>query len=190
LRLAETEKYAHVTFFFNGGREQPFEGEDRILIPSPKVATYDQKPEMSASEVTDHLVGAIESGAYDAHRLQLRQRRHGGPHRRFPGRGTGHRGGGSGPRAGAQGVAAGAGEMIVTADHGNAEQMLDRENDQPHTAHTSNLVPLIYVGRSATLKEDGALCDVAPSLLALMGLEQPMEMLGHSLVEFLPGQGR
>jgi 2,3-bisphosphoglycerate-independent phosphoglycerate mutase len=190
LRLAETEKYAHVTFFFNGGREQPCEGEDRILIPSPKVATYDQKPEMSASEVTDHLVGAIESGAYELIVCNYANADM-----------VGHTGD---FHAAVQAIEAVdqalgrvlkalqrvQGEMIVTADHGNAEQMLDRENDQPHTAHTSNLVPLIYVGRSATLKEDGALCDVAPSLLALMGLEQPMEMLGHSLVEFLPGQGR
>ncbi len=186
LRLAETEKYAHVTFFFNGGRELPFEGEDRILVPSPKVATYDAKPEMSAPEVTDHLVTAIEGGVYDTIVCNYANADM-----------VGHTGDFG---AAVQAIEAvdqslgrilaalhrAQGEMIITADHGNAEQMIDRENAQPHTAHTSNLVPLVYVGRPAKLKDDGALCDVAPTLLALMGVEQPMEMSGHSLVELLP----
>ncbi|MES9939759.1 MAG: 2,3-bisphosphoglycerate-independent phosphoglycerate mutase [Candidatus Thiodiazotropha sp. 6PLUC2] len=185
LRLAETEKYAHVTFFFNGGREKPFEGEDRILVPSPQVATYDLKPEMSAEEVTDHLVEAIESGKYDAiicnfansdmvghtgkfeaAKLAIETLDHclGRVHKAL------HRVNG---------------EMLVTADHGNAEQMEDLINHQPHTAHTTNPVPLIYIGRdSAQLLEGGALCDISPTLLRIMGLPQPDEMKGRSLIEF------
>jgi 2,3-bisphosphoglycerate-independent phosphoglycerate mutase len=185
LRLAETEKYAHVTFFFNGGIEQPFEGEDRVLIPSPKVATYDLKPEMSAPEVTDALVEAIGSGRYDAivcnyansdmvghtgqyeaavHAVETIDECLGRVVKAL------HKAGG---------------EMLVTADHGNAEQMVDEENGQPHTAHTTNPVPLIYVGpRFATLSEGGALCDIAPTLLTIMGLPQPREMTGRSLITF------
>lgn len=185
LRLAETEKYAHVTFFFNGGREKPFEGEDRILVPSPRVATYDLKPEMSAEEVTDHLVEAIKGGKYDAIICNYANTDM-----------VGH--------TGKMDAAVHAieivdyclgrvkkalhrveGEMLITADHGNAEQMEDHINNQPHTAHTRNPVPLIYVGREAKLDENGALCDVAPTLLKMMGLKQPREMKGHSLLHFL-----
>ena len=184
LRLAETEKYAHVTFFFNGGRERPFEGEDRILVPSPKVATYDMKPEMSAEEVTDHLVEAIEGGKYDAIICNYANSDM-----------VGHTGK---LDAAIQAVETldhclgrvlkslhlAGGEMIVTADHGNSEQMEDRANHQPHTAHTVNPVPLVYVGRPAELEEGGALCDISPTLLKIMGLDQPMEMQGRPLINF------
>jgi 2,3-bisphosphoglycerate-independent phosphoglycerate mutase len=184
LRLAETEKYAHVTFFFNGGEEAPNEGEDRILVNSPKVATYDQKPEMSAIEVTDKLVVAMESGRYDVivcnyANLDM----------------VGHTGNFEATvRAAeiidaclgrvveaARGVG---GELLITADHGNAERMLDEATGQPHTAHTTNPVPLIYVGRPAHMVDGaGALCDMAPTMLHLLGLPQPREMTGHCLVE-------
>jgi 2,3-bisphosphoglycerate-independent phosphoglycerate mutase len=183
LRLAETEKYAHVTFFFNGGRERVFEGEERILIPSPKVRTYDLKPEMSAPEVTDALVAAIKSGKYDAIVCNYANADM-----------VGHTG-----MFAAAVVAIEAldhclgrvvealrqvgGEMLITADHGNAEQMEDVENDQPHTAHTQYPVPLLYVGRPARLHENGALCDIAPTLLTLMGLSVPSEMRGHTLLD-------
>ncbi|MCG7900662.1 MAG: 2,3-bisphosphoglycerate-independent phosphoglycerate mutase [Candidatus Thiodiazotropha lotti] len=185
LRLAETEKYAHVTFFFNGGREKPFEGEDRILVPSPQVATYDLKPEMSAEEVTDHLVEAIESGKYDAIICNFANSDM-----------VGHTGKFEAAKLAIEtldhclGRVLKAlhlvdGEMLVTADHGNAEQMEDHINHQPHTAHTTNPVPLVYVGRhNAQLLEGGALCDISPTLLKIMGLSQPDEMKGRSLIEF------
>ncbi len=185
LRLAETEKYAHVTFFFNGGQEQPFEGEDHILVPSPNVATYDLKPEMSAPEVTDHLVQAIEEGKYDAIIVNYAN-----------GDMVGHTGKfeasvqavetldeclGRVTRA----IHKVGGAMLITADHGNCEKMLDEETGQPYTAHTTNPVPLIYVGdRAARFSEGGSLCDVAPTLLKIMGLPQPAEMTGHSLIEY------
>ncbi|MCG8037664.1 MAG: 2,3-bisphosphoglycerate-independent phosphoglycerate mutase [Candidatus Thiodiazotropha taylori] len=185
LRLAETEKYAHVTFFFNGGREKPFEGEDRILVPSPQVATYDLKPEMSAEEVTDHLVEAIESDKYDAIICNFANSDM-----------VGHTGKFEAAKLAIEtldhclGRVLKAlhrvdGEMLVTADHGNAEQMEDHINHQPHTAHTTNPVPLIYIGRhNAQLLEGGALCDISPTLLKIMGLSQPDEMKGRSLIEF------
>ncbi|WP_456407573.1 2,3-bisphosphoglycerate-independent phosphoglycerate mutase [Thiolapillus sp.] len=185
LRLAETEKYAHVTFFFNGGREQPFEGEDRILVPSPDVATYDLKPEMSAPEVTDNLVQAIEDGKYDAIIVNYAN-----------GDMVGHTGKfdaavqavetldeclGRVTRA----IHKVGGAMLITADHGNCEKMLDEETGQPYTAHTTTPVPLVYVGdRPAHLIDGGALCDVAPTLLKIMGLPQPTEMTGHPLIEW------
>lgn len=184
LRLAETEKYAHVTSFFNGGVEEPFEGEDRILIPSPQVATYDQLPQMSAPEVTDVLTDAIERKKHD-----LIVCNYANPDM------VGHSG--SYPAAikaieaidHALGrilgvLDAAGGEMLVTADHGNAEQMLDRATGQPHTAHTTNPVPVVYVGRHASLEASGALCDIAPTLLRIMGLAQPEEMTGRSLISF------
>ncbi|EGV50746.1 2,3-bisphosphoglycerate-independent phosphoglycerate mutase [Candidatus Endoriftia persephone] len=184
LRLAETEKYAHVTFFFNGGREEPFEGEDRILVPSPQVATYDLCPEMSAEEVTDHLVEAIEGGKYDAIICNYANTDM-----------VGHTGK---MEAAVQAIETidhclgrvqkalhrAGGEMLITADHGNAEQMEDFDHHQPHTAHTTNPVPLVYVGREAELEESGALCDIAPTMLKLMAVEQPTEMNGHPLVRF------
>ncbi len=185
LRLAETEKYAHVTFFFNGGREAPFANEDRILVASPKVATYDLQPEMSADEVTDRLVESIEGGQYEVIICNLAN-----PDM------VGH----TGIYAAAvkaietidrnlgrivTALETAGGQMLITADHGNAEQMQDPETGQPHTAHTNNPVPLIYVGLPAELAEQGSLCDVAPTLLQLLGLEQPAEMKGHSLVAYI-----
>lgn len=186
LRLAETEKYAHVTFFFNGGLEEPFEGEDRILIPSPQVATYDLKPAMSAVEVTDRLVEAIDSGKYD-----LIVCNYANPDM------VGHTGNFSAAVEAiealdeclgriCQALLRAGGEMLVTADHGNAEKMLGDDTGQAHTAHTTNLVPLLYIGRPAELKSNGALCDIAPSLLQLMNLPKPAEMSGTSLVELQP----
>ena len=183
LRIAETEKYAHVTFFFNGGVETPNEGEERILVPSPKVATYDLQPEMSALEVTDRLVEAIASGRFDAVICNYAN-----------GDMVGHTGNFDAAvqaievldgclRRVIDAVLAAGGELLVTADHGNAEQMLDPDGGQPYTAHTTNPVPLVYVGHGAVaLKENGALCDIAPTLLEIMGLPQPAEMTGRSLL--------
>ncbi|MCU7905819.1 MAG: 2,3-bisphosphoglycerate-independent phosphoglycerate mutase [Candidatus Thiodiazotropha sp. (ex Epidulcina cf. delphinae)] len=188
LRLAETEKYAHVTFFFNGGRERPFEGEERILVPSPQVATYDLKPEMSAEEVTDHLVEAIEGEKHDVIVCNFANSDM-----------VGHTGKLDAAKRAietldhclgrvVQALHLADGEMLVTADHGNAEQMEDRINHQPHTAHTTNPVPLIYVGRkNGRLVEGGALCDISPTLLKIMGLAQPDEMQGNALIEFVDG---
>lgn len=184
LRIAETEKYAHVTYFFSCGREQPYPGEDRILVPSPKVATYDLKPEMSAFEVTDKLEAAILGRQYHAIICNYAN-----------GDMVGH----SGNLEAAikaievldtcigrvvEAMRSIGGEVIITADHGNAEQMRDRATGQAHTAHTLNPSPFLYIGRQATLTEGGALRDLAPSLLAMMGLPQPAEMTGHSLIHF------
>lgn len=185
LRIAETEKYPHVTFFFNGGEETVFSGEDRILVPSPKVATYDLQPEMSAPEVTDKLVDAILSKRYQAVICNYAN-----------GDMVGHTGNLQAAikavetldtclgRVVAAAQATGA-EVIITADHGNAEMMYDPGSDQAHTQHTTNLVPFIYVGRPAKLLDTGALSDIAPTLLQLMGLTQPKEMTGKSLVNFV-----
>ena len=185
LRIAETEKYAHVTFFFNGGREQVFAGEDRILVPSPKVATYDLQPAMSAVEVTDRLVEAIGSGKYDVVVVNYAN-----------GDMVGHTGvldaamtavsvvDGCLGRVEAAVVRAG-GTMLVTADHGNAELMRDPVTGQPYTAHTTGPVDAVLVNPPAGVDRlaDGRLADVAPTLLSLLGLPQPAEMTGHSLVE-------
>lgn len=182
LRIAETEKYAHVTFFFSGGREAPFAGEERILVPSPHVATYDLKPEMSCPEVTDKLVEAIAAQRFDFIVCNLANADM-----------VGHTGIESAGIAAAEAIdvalgrltkaiRAAGGEMLISADHGNLEQMLDA-NGIAHTQHTVGPVPLVYVGRKATLHR-GALRDLAPTVLALMGLAQPAEMTGHSLVEF------
>ncbi len=182
LRIAETEKYAHVTFFFSGGREEPFAGEARILVPSPKVATYDHQPEMSCPEVTQRLVEAIASGRFDFILCNIAN-----PDM------VGHTG--IEPAAiravetvdAALGrleaaIRAAGGEMLISADHGNVEQMVDADG-LPHTQHTVGPVPLVYVGRPAALVP-GALCDLAPTVLALMDLPQPAEMTGRSLVAF------
>jgi len=182
-RLAETEKYPHVTFFLNGGREVPFAGEDRYMAPSPKVATYDLQPEMSADEVSDQLVKAIGAG-YDLIVVNYANPDMVGHTGSLPAaiaaceavdRGLG--------RALAALKAAG-GAMIVTADHGNCEVMVDPVTGGPHTAHTTNPVPVILVGgpEGARLREGGRLADLAPTLLALMGLPQPPEMTGRSLL--------
>lgn len=184
LRIAETEKYPHVTFFFNGGEETVFKGEDRIMVPSPKVATYDLQPEMSAAEVTDKLVEAITSKRYQAVICNYAN-----------GDMVGHTGNLQAAikavetldtclgRVVAAAQSTGA-EVIITADHGNAEMMYDPAAHQAHTQHTTNLVPFIYVGRPATLSDTGALSDIAPTLLQLMGIPQPKEMTGKSLVHF------
>ncbi|MBL6945150.1 MAG: 2,3-bisphosphoglycerate-independent phosphoglycerate mutase [Rhodospirillales bacterium] len=184
LRIAETEKYAHVTFFFNGGREDVYEGEDRILVPSPKVATYDLQPEMSAPEVTDKLSAAITSGKYD---LIIANYANGDM--------VGHTGFLDAAVRAAETVDASLGRieasvreaggvMLITADHGNCEMMRDPETDQPHTAHTLCPVPLVLVNGPdwATDLRDGRLADIAPTLLRLLALPQPEEMTGASLL--------
>jgi 2,3-bisphosphoglycerate-independent phosphoglycerate mutase len=184
LRIAETEKYAHVTYFFNGGVEAPYPGEERVLVPSPKVATYDLKPEMSAYEVTDRLVEAIRSRKYGAIICNYAN-----------GDMVGHTGNLAAATRAIEvldecigrSVAAmreAGGEALITADHGNAETMLDPATRQAHTAHTLSLVPLLYVGRRASIAGRGALQDVAPTLLAMMGLPQPPQMTGKSLLAF------
>jgi 2,3-bisphosphoglycerate-independent phosphoglycerate mutase len=191
LRIAETEKYAHVTFFLNGGIENVFPGEQRILIPSPKVATYDLQPEMSASEVTNKLVNAITSKQFDLIVVNYA----------------------NGDMVGHTGILAAAitaaetldgclsrleeaienvdGAMLVTADHGNCELMVDPETKAPHTAHTIGKVPLVLVWRTsgATL-HDGRLADLAPTVLDLMGVPQPSEMTGASLLRWDAGAPR
>jgi len=184
LRIAETEKYAHVTFFFSGGREQEFEGEDRIMIPSPDVATYDLQPEMSAPELTDRLVEAIESDRYDLIVCNYAN-----------GDMVGHTGV---YEAAVKAVEAldiclgrieaallkHGGQALITADHGNCEQMMDYDSGQLHTQHTTEHVPLVYIGqRTRALDPGGILADIAPTLLALMELEQPAEMTGHNLAQ-------
>ena len=183
LRIAETEKYAHVTFFFSGGREEPFAGEERILIPSPNVATYDLQPQMSAPEVTDKIVDAIENQRYDVIVVNYAN-----------GDMVGHTGVFSAAVAAVEcldscvGRIVAAldkvgGEALITADHGNVEQMEDVCTGQAHTAHTCEPVPFIYVGkRNVGLREGGVLADVAPTMLTLMGLEVPAEMTGTSIV--------
>jgi 2,3-bisphosphoglycerate-independent phosphoglycerate mutase len=180
--LAETEKYPHVTFFLNGGKEEPEAGEDRYMAASPKVATYDLQPEMSAEEVTEHFVGAIEEG-YD-----LIVTNYANPDM------VGHTGDLKAAMAACEAVDQGlakvraalekvGGAMIVTADHGNCETMVDPVTGGPHTAHTTNPVPVILVGgpEGARLRT-GRLADLAPSLLDLMGIEKPAEMTGESLI--------
>ena len=184
LRIAETEKYPHVTFFFNGGRKEPYPNEDRILVDSPRsVATYDLKPEMSLPEVSDKLVNAIKSEKYDFIITNFA----------------------NGDMVGHSGILSAAilavealdealgrvveamqsigGEVLVVADHGNCEEMFDYVSNQAHTQHTSNLVPCLYIGRQAHIKSGGALKDVAPTLLFMSGLEKPDEMTGHNLIE-------
>ena len=184
LRIAETEKYAHVTFFFNGGEETEFPGEERILVPSPKVATYDMQPEMSAGEVTERLVGAIESGVFDLIVVNYANTDM-----------VGHTGDlqaaiqaveavdGCLGRLESAVLAAG-GMMLVTADHGNAETMLDEASGEAHTAHTTNPVPVVVIGDGVSVSgiQNGGLGDVAPTLLDLMSIAQPAEMTGHSLI--------
>jgi 2,3-bisphosphoglycerate-independent phosphoglycerate mutase len=183
LRIAETEKYAHVTFFFSGGREEEYAGESRILVPSPKVDTYDLKPEMSAIEVTDRLVAAIRNREYDLIICNFAN-----------GDMVGHTGVLEAAIKAVEVVDACLGRIIaalhdvggqclITADHGNVEQMLDESTGQPLTSHTNGPVPLIYVGgKQLKLADGGSLCDVAPTLLQLMDLPQPAEMSGQSLV--------
>lgn len=183
MRIAETEKYAHVTFFFNGGVETPFNGEDRILVPSPTdVPTYNLKPEMSAPKVADEVVKAIRGGQHDVVICNFAN-----PDM------VGHTGDFAATVKAIEALdaclkriyeaarATGA-EILITADHGNAEQMLDPASGQAHTAHTTNPVPLVYIGRSASIAPTGSLEDVAPTMLMLMGVRQPPEMSGQPLV--------
>ena len=184
LRIAETEKYAHVTFFFNGGEEKQYPGEDRILVPSPKVETYDMKPEMSAYEVTDKVCEALENDKYDVVILNFANTDM-----------VGHTGS---LQAAIKAVEAvdecvgkivkiieeKQGNLLITADHGNAEQMIDYKTGEPHTAHTTNPVPIILVtaNKEYKLKENGKLADLAPTMLDLMGINKPEEMTGESLL--------
>ncbi|MCI6256391.1 MAG: 2,3-bisphosphoglycerate-independent phosphoglycerate mutase [Clostridiales bacterium] len=182
LRIAETEKYAHVTFFFNGGAEQVFPGEDRVLIASPKVATYDLKPDMSAHEVAAEAVKRIESGNYDVIILNFANCDM-----------VGHTGVYEAARLAVEAVdecvnqvveatSKMGGVSLITADHGNAERMVDEDGVTPYTAHTTNLVPFYIVGADVKLR-DGRLADIAPTMLDLMGLEKPAEMDGETLIE-------
>lgn len=188
LRIAETEKYAHVTFFFSGGREAEYHGETRILVNSPKVATYDLQPEMSAFEVTEKLEQAINSGEYDVLVVNYAN-----------GDMVGHTGVFSAAVKAvetldtcvqkiADTVLANNGHLLITADHGNCEQMMDYDSGQVHTQHTTELVPLIYISQTADpnkvkVRDNGKLSDIAPTILALMGLPQPVEMTGETLLQ-------
>ncbi|GAM10492.1 2,3-bisphosphoglycerate-independent phosphoglycerate mutase [Geobacter sp. OR-1] len=187
LRIAETEKYAHVTFFFNGGVEEPFPNEERCLIPSPKeVATYDQKPEMSAYLVTDELEKRIESGLYDVIVLNFANCDMVGHTGIIPAAIKAVEAVDSCVGRLVSKVRAQGGALLITADHGNADQMWDPESNGPHTAHTCNPVWLVLVDDSrkgSSLKEGGRLADIAPTMLAMLGLAQPQEMTGHSLIE-------
>ncbi|MDD3224929.1 MAG: 2,3-bisphosphoglycerate-independent phosphoglycerate mutase, partial [Clostridium sp.] len=184
LRIAETEKYAHVTFFFNGGVEEPYKNEDRALVPSPKVATYDLQPEMSAYEVTDELLKRLDSDKYDMIILNFAN-----PDM------VGHTGILEAAEKAIQAVDECVGKIVdkiiekdgtvfITADHGNAEQMVDYETEKPMTAHTTNPVPFVYVSNhSSELREGGVLADIAPTMLHEMGLKVPSEMTGKSLLK-------
>ena len=185
LRIAETEKYAHVTFFFNGGREEPFRGEDRILVPSPKVATYDLQPEMNAPEVTSKVVGVIEDGVHDVIILNFANTDMVGHTGIFDAAVKAVEAVDRGVGGIMDAVLARGGAMMVTADHGNAEQMFDSSSGQAHTAHTINPVPLYLVDdrrRDARLRPGGRLCDVVPTLLDVMGIDRPDVMTGESLL--------
>lgn len=184
LRIAETEKYPHVTYFFSGGREEPYALEERILVPSPDVKTYDMQPEMNAAIVTDHIVDALNHDKFDVIICNYAN-----------GDMVGHTGNLEASikavetldNCVAQVVAAALannGQVLVTADHGNCENMFDHSNGQKHTQHTTNQVPFLYVGKEATIQAGGALKDIAPSLLAMLGVPQPTEMSGHNLIEF------
>jgi len=184
LRVAETEKYAHVTYFFNGGVEAPFPGEDRILVPSPKVATYDLKPEMSAQGIAENVVKAVGDSAFNVVIVNFANADMVGHSGKIP------------PTVQAVetvdaclGEIYGAvrqrgGAMLVTADHGNAEMMIDPATGGPHTAHTTNPVPFIVVSEDAKkfgLRPDGSLQDIAPTVLGMLGFDQPKDMTGHNL---------
>ena len=187
LRIAETEKYAHVTFFFNGGEERMFDGEDRILVPSPRVDTYDLKPEMSAHEVTDKLIEAIRGGEYDLVIVNYAN-----PDM------VGHTGKMEAAIEAVEtidvclgrlvdAVSDVCGTLLITADHGNVECMFDDQTGHAHTAHTTHPVPLLLVCDKHRDLADGKLADIAPTVLALMGLQKPRSMTGHSLIKLEPG---
>ncbi len=185
LRIAETEKYAHVTFFFNGGVEAPNPGEDRVLIPSPKVATYDLQPEMSAYPVTDEAVKHIESGVYDLMILNFANCDMVGHTGIMPAAEKAVRVVDECVGRVVKAVLAQGGSLLITADHGNADQMVDPQTGEPFTAHTTNPVPLIYVNpaeKNVKLRDGGRLADLAPTLLDIMGLDKPAEMTGVSMI--------
>ena len=183
LRMAETEKYPHVTYFLNGGREQPYAGEDRIMVPSPKVATYDLQPEMSAPELTDKAVAAINSGKYDLIVLNFANADMVGHTGSLPAAIKAVETVDTGLGRIADAIEKAGGALLVTADHGNSEMMRDPETGGPHTAHTTNPVPLMLVGgRNRGLVAEGRLADLAPTLLELMELPKPKEMTGASLL--------
>ncbi|MDH5229819.1 MAG: 2,3-bisphosphoglycerate-independent phosphoglycerate mutase [Gammaproteobacteria bacterium] len=182
LRIAETEKYAHVTFFLNGGVEEPFAGEDRTLIPSPDVATYDLQPEMNAPKLTEELLKAIQSDKYDVIICNYANPDMVGHTGNFDATVKAIETLDSCLEKVVSEVQAVGGELILTADHGNAELMLNQQSGQAHTAHTTNPVPFVYIGREAELAAIGALSDVTPSMLYLMGIEKPAEMGGQSLI--------
>ena len=182
LRIAETEKYAHVTFFFNGGVEKPYKGEERILIPSPKVQTYDMKPEMSAYEITEKVLDAINEEKYDCIIMNFANSDM-----------VGHTGNITAAEKAIETIDECIGKIVnsinkhngvclITADHGNAEQMIDYKTGEPFTSHTTNPVPLILVGINNVKLNDGKLCDIAPTLLEIMELPKPKEMTGESLL--------
>ena len=188
LRIAETEKNPHVTYFFSGGVEQKYPGEKRILIPSPKVKTYDLQPEMSALEVTEALLKELKT---DDYALVICNFANGDM--------VGHTGNLSAAIRAVETLdkcigkitettREQGGEVIITADHGNCEIMYDPVHQQPHTQHTTNLVPFVYVGEKARIVKGGTLRDVAPSILHLLGLKQPKEMNGHNLIDLLEDQ--
>lgn len=181
LRIAETEKYAHVTFFFNGGVETVFPGEDRVLIPSPKVATYDLKPEMSAYEVTDAVVERVESGKYDVVIINYANCDMVGHTGIFDAAVKAVEAVDYGVGKLSEAVKKVGGAMLITADHGNADKMYE-EDGSPFTAHTTNPVPFIVFNHPCKLREGGRLCDIAPTMLKLLGLKQPEKMTGESLI--------
>jgi 2,3-bisphosphoglycerate-independent phosphoglycerate mutase len=184
LRMAETEKYPHVTYFLNGGREEPYRGEDRIMVPSPKVATYDLQPEMSAPELTDKAVAAIDSGKYDLIVLNYANPDMVGHTGSLPAAIKAVETVDAGLGRIAEAIQKADGALLVTADHGNCELMRDPQTGGPHTAHTTNPVPVALLGaRNRVLVAEGRLADVAPTLLELMGLPKPREMTGASLLQ-------
>jgi len=183
LRMAETEKYPHVTYFLNGGREEPYSGEDRVMVPSPKVATYDLQPEMSAPELTAKAVEAIRSGKYDLIVLNYANPDMVGHTGSLPAAIKAVETVDTGLGKIADAIESVGGALLVTADHGNCEMMRDPETGGPHTAHTTNPVPLVLLGaRNRALLADGRLADIAPTLLELMDLPKPSEMTGMSLL--------
>ena len=185
IRIAETEKYPHVTFFFNGGREKPYKNEKRILCQSPKVATYDLKPEMSVYEVSERIIESINAKKYDVIICNFAN-----------GDMVGHTGNMEAAKKAVEAMDKCIGDiisatenisgsLIITADHGNAELMLDVENNQVHTQHTTNLVPFIVMDKRAKkVSDSGSLSDIAPTILAIMGIDVPSEMTGKNLVTF------
>ena len=182
LRIAETEKYAHVTFFFNGGVEKEYPGEDRALIPSPKVATYDLQPEMSEPAVTEECVKRILSGKYDVIVLNFANCDMVGHTGVFEAAVKAIEATDDGVGKVVDAILKMGGQCLITADHGNVDQMLDADGVTPFTAHSTNPVPLVMVGHEGKLAEGGVLADLAPTLLEMMGLDQPAEMTGHSLL--------